>query len=501
MIGKQEKQSGLFCYGVRLEKRIPQTHPLRSIKRTLDLSFVRPEVSGFYGCNGNVSVDPEVIVKLMLLLFLEDIPSERELMAQLPFRLDYLWFLDYGLDAEIPNHSVLSKARRRWGLAIFEKLFVRSVQQCCEAGLVEGKKLYVDGSLIDANASNKSVKRGSPELLAALSAAYQREERKLEELSDPVPSDDVDPDGSSGGSAPSGGYQPINNNLLCVTDPDAAIVRHGSLPPRPRYKHHRAVDDLFRVVVAVETTAGDVSENRKMFDLLGQSERNTEVAVEVAVGDCQYGTVDNFRKCLERGIAPHMGDFAQKQRRGGQAIFREDKFIYDASCDVYVCPAGNLLKRRHHKPQRRAYYYGCSSKLCGACELQSQCTRAQTGRTVIRHERQELVDAARTISRSYAARQDRRKRKYKMEGSFADAANNHGFKRSRWRGLRWQKVQDWLIACCQNLRILVSNRIPNRAGDMEQGTNTVLATVIKIRRSEFRRFFALWTSSEPIFGI
>ena len=143
MIGKQAKQSGLFYYGVRLEARVPPNHPLRSIKRALDLSFVRPEVSGFYGRNGNVSVDPEVIVKLMLLLFLEDIPSERELMERLPCRLDYLWFLDYGMDDVPPNHSVLSKARRRWGLAIFEKLFVRSVQQCCDAGLVDGQKLYL----------------------------------------------------------------------------------------------------------------------------------------------------------------------------------------------------------------------------------------------------------------------------------------------------------------------------------------------------------------------
>jgi hypothetical protein len=389
-------------------------------------------------------------------------------------------------------------------MPIFEKLFVESVKQCVEAGLVSGSKIFVDGSLVDANASIKSVQRGSSELLAALSAVYRREERKLEELSDPVPRNDADPDGSSGGSAPSGDYTPVNHNLLCRTDPDAAIVRQGSYPARPRYKHHRAVDDQCRVVVAVETTAGDVSENHKLFELIGQSERNTGSAVEVVVGDCQYGTADNFRKCLELGIKPHMGDFAQKQRRGhgtGQATFGEDKFIYDASRDVYVCPAGNLLKRRYHKPNQTAYYYSCSSKFCNRCGLKTKCTWGEAGRRVIRHEGQELVDAGRAMSRSYTARLDRRKRKYKMEGSFADAANNHGFKRSRWRGLRWQRVQDWLIACCQNIRILVSNRLPDRARGVEQSVGIALSNRFSIGLNELSRIIAQARLSRPILGI
>ena len=504
MIGSQKKQESIFCYGVSLEKRVPPNHPLRKIKQALDLGFVRPEVSHFYGYNGNESVAPEVIVKLLLLLFLDDISSERELMRMLPYRLDYLWFLDYGLDAEVPDHSVLSKARRRWGMPVFEKLFVQSVKQCVEAGLVSGSKIFVDGSLVDANASCDSVRKGSRELLEALSGVYRREERKLEELSEPAPGNDSGPDASSGGSAPSGGYTPVNNNLLCVSDPDAAVVRHGSLASRPRYKSHRAVDDECGVITAVETTSGDVSENRKLFDLIGQSERNTEAEVEVVVGDCQYGTVDNFRSCMELGIKPHMGDFAAKARQGHKrksAIYGEDKFIYDASRDVYVCPAGNLLKRRQHKSWRRAYYYGCSPRLCGSCALQTQCTRARTGRTVIRHEGQELVDAARSISRSHAARLDRRRRKWKMEGSFADAANNHGFKRSRWRGLWRQQIQDYMIALCQNLRILVRNRLPDRAGAVIQTAKRAFRARFDQGRFKISRIFAPLTFSMPIFGI
>ena len=115
----QEPQKDLFAYNIDLDKRVRRDHPLRRIAETIDFTFVRAEVAKFYGKNGNVSVDPVVILKLMFLLFYDDVASERELMAILPERLDYLWFLGYGLNDEIPNHSVLSKARRRWGKEVF----------------------------------------------------------------------------------------------------------------------------------------------------------------------------------------------------------------------------------------------------------------------------------------------------------------------------------------------------------------------------------------------
>ena len=171
MMGHWQKQTELWVEPVHLGRRIPKDHLLRKINRVLDLSFVRAEVAGFYGSNGNVSVDPVIIVKLMLLLFLDDVRSERELMRIVPLRLDYLWFLGYGLEDEVPNPSVLSKARKRWGAEVFERLFVRSVQQCVEAGLVDGSKLHVDASLVAANASRNSV----------IEVAVRREVNKLDE--------------------------------------------------------------------------------------------------------------------------------------------------------------------------------------------------------------------------------------------------------------------------------------------------------------------------------
>ncbi len=130
MMGTQDGQPGLFSYQINLDKRVRSENPLRRVNEAIDFTFVRAEVASLYGVNGNESVDPAVILKMMLLLFFDNVASERELMRIIPERLDYLWFLGYELDAVIPNHSVLSKARARWGQKAFETLFVRTVGQC-----------------------------------------------------------------------------------------------------------------------------------------------------------------------------------------------------------------------------------------------------------------------------------------------------------------------------------------------------------------------------------
>ena len=438
----QERETKLFHYGINLEKRIRGNNPLRQIDAAVDFRFVREKVKDLYGRDGHESEDPIVIMKLMLLLFMDNISSERELMRIVGERLDYLWFLRMDLDDEIPNHSVLSKARRRWGSGVFEELFVRTVQACVEAGVVEGSKIHMDGSLVTANASRESVQGGAAELIAQLRAVYRREETKLDD----------------GGSDEGGQSQSVQVRATTVsrTDPDAAIVgRRGGEPARPRYKNHRAVDDQCGVITAVCTTPGDVGEDEKLMELVDQHQQHTGETVKTVVGDSQYGTNGNYAGCQQRGIRSHMADFTAVYANSGnrKGIFQEKDFHYDSQSDTYICPAGKQLKRAKN-PDRQYLVYRGNRKLCGGCWLRSQCTRSKHWRTVKRYIHYEQAQQGRAESRSGWAKRDRKRRKHLMEGSFGDAATNHGFKRARWRGLEHQGIQDWLIATCQNIRIL-----------------------------------------------
>jgi transposase len=448
MMGQQRSERELFSYAINLEKRVRNDHPLRRVAALVDFKFVREEVARCYGSKGNVSVDPEVIMKMMFLLFFDDVPSERELMKVIGERLDYLWFLGYGLEDEIPDHSVLSKARARWGKEVFESLFVRTIQRCVEAGLVDGRKLHVDSSLIEADASKESVIKGAPELIAALKRAYQATESKLGE----------------GVTTPES-YQAVNERMMSVTDPDAAMVRRGAGDSsRPRYHHHRAIDDAKGVITALETTPGSVTENRKLLELIEQHELNTGNKAETVVGDHKYGTQDNYVACQERGLTTHLGDASKGQdHHHAQGIFPESAFVYDPVSDTYRCPVGETLKPRRLHRVRHTMEYKASRSVCAACVLRPQCTRAKLGRTVKRHEKQAALDIARVQGHSHAARRDRRRRQQLMEQSFADATNNHHFKRARWRRLWRQQIQDYLIAAIQNVRILLAHQNPKHS--------------------------------------
>ncbi len=291
MMGKvRKRQEDLFHYGFNLERRVPKDHVLRRVLKKVDFRFVREQVRDHYGTNGNASEDPIVILKLMFLLFFDNVKSERELMRVIGMRLDYLWFLGFDLDDEIPHHSILSKARRRWGAEVFQELFVQVVMQCVKAGLVEGSKIHVDGSLVQANASIDSIQRKVEQL-------YAVQEGKLEELE--VPSK------STGG-----------RKWVSRTDPEAAVVRKGRGDrSRPRYKHHRGIDDQCGVITALKTTSGDGQENQEMLELVEQHECHTSSKVTTVVADSQYGTNQNFAECSAGHPFTHGGSAMEKSQQ------------------------------------------------------------------------------------------------------------------------------------------------------------------------------------------
>jgi transposase len=437
-MGYQNEQRELMMTPVNIFSVIPQDHVVRKLNKVLDLSFVRKEVEGFYGLNGQEGVDPVVLMKMMLLLFLDDHKSERQLMREIPLRIDYLYFLGYELGAAIPNHSVLSKARQRWGGQVFVSLFTRTVQQCLKAGLIDGRKLHMDGSLVRADASLNSVVQITLEKLDE-----KQEQSKPSAAS--ARSQEVSKD-----------KRPVNKRFQVETDPEATLVRHGQGKSLPSYKVHRGIDDKFGVTTAVETTTGAVAESDKLPELVQQHQKHTGIKPKAVVADAGYGVSQNFIAMAKAGIRSHMADLRLKQNNvRQQGIYHADTFDYDPQKDRYRCKAGRYL-RRHHQVKDRGYAeYRTRTGVCSKCRLQHLCTRAKAGRTLKRYENQQLLDRARGQSHGPAAKKDRQKRKWMMEGNFGRGAVEHGMKRSRWRGLERQRVQDLLICAIQNLKILI----------------------------------------------
>jgi transposase len=432
-------QPKIFYHQISLEQRVPKDHLLRKIQGKIDFDFIYAEVKGTYGGNGNVSIPPPVILKMMLLLILYNVRSERELMETIPLRLDWLWFLGYDLDSEVADHSVLSKARARWGVEAFRNFFERIVWQCVEAGLVDGSKIFMDSSLVDADASNNSV-IDTQSLKIHLHENYKKLEARLEEVNE--------------SSDSSRRYVKQNSRYRSTTDPDAAIVNRGK--PKLSYQVHRAVDGRSEVITATETTAGDVNEAHVMVPLLESHHANTGRGAETVVADSKYGTIDNFLACHDLGVEAHipdLGEFSVK-RAEKRKIFTEDRFEYDPPSDTYRCPAGQLLKPRSLHTNRQSRDYAASRKVCATCHLREQCTKNKSGRTIKRHLRQEHLDKMREASRLAKAKRDIKTRQHLMERSFA-RGTRYGYDQARWRGLWRVQIQGYLIAVIQNIEVLI----------------------------------------------
>lgn len=447
MMGVQERAQGkLFYAGIDLEKRIRRDHALRRIAEVVDFDFVYREVADRYGAKGNVSVPPPVILKLMVLLVFYNVRSERELMATVAERLDWLWFLGFDLDTAVPDHSVLSKARRRWGSEVFRGFFERIVLQCVEAELVDGSKIFVDASFVAADASNASVV-DMKSLKGRLDGHYRELERRLAD-----------------GDAVDDGRRPVNRRYVSATDPDAALAGPGRADLV--YKTHRAVDGRAEVITATEVTRGDVNEAHRLIALSEQHRLTTGRRAEVAVADSKYGTIDNYLACRDRGLAAHIPDLKRVQvnRARGRGIFPDTMFIYDAGSGTYRCPAGQRLKRKSLHIRSNSFDYAAPKKVCAACALRDQCTRNKQGRTVKRHLRQPDLDIMRARTRSSRAKRDIRTRQHLMERSFA-RGTRYGFDRARWRGLWRVQIQEYVTAAIQNIQVLIRyGKNPRKTG-------------------------------------
>ena len=443
------KEQSLFSYHIHLERRIRADHPLRKLKAVLDLSFVVPAVRHCYGRSGNVSIDPQVILKLMVLLFYY-----------------------YDLERSIPDHSVLSKARARWGTKVFEQLFVRTIEQCVAAGLVDGRLLHIDSTTLKANASKNSVSESSPELIGALRQAYQAQESKLEllELPSSAPKDDEAPAVKDPPEPPliqdqapveaivKQAKKQVNQTHVSLTDPEAHLALGKQGYTDLSYKDHRMVDDAQGVITAVEATYSIIADGTQLPVLVQQHRHHTglKTSAPAVAGDKHYGTASNYLYCAEEGLRAHLAPASANLKQRG--LLEASRFVYEPLADRYRCPQGHYLCLHQIKSQEQVKVYLIeNAQSCAQCPLRKQCTHSRRGRLLTRHFLAPTIAEAQKEAQSQAGRYSRKRRRHVMEGNFADAANNHGSKRARWRGLARQKIQSWLICAAQNLRILIKH--------------------------------------------
>src|SRR5690242_10864091 len=436
MMGHHSRTEALFYY-FRLEDQVPENHLLRLIDKHISFDFVRERLKDSYSENGRPSIDPELLLRILLIGYLYGITSERRLVEELRMHLAWRWFTGLSFDQEVPHHSTFSKNRhgRFEESKLFEQLFEQIVRQCMEVGLVEGKQLSVDGTFVEANAAKES--RIPREQLAEAAQVNHSLRQYLKELEEQNPVE-----------------EPVHQqDQVSTTDPDSTYATKGGTPARLGYYDNYLVDNHSCVIVGVQGTAARMSqETVAAQDMITRFAHWQGREAESVAADTTYGNGEFLQWLADRNITPYMRTRDSIHRKNSP-FFAPERFTYEAEQDRYICPAGQPLNYGGQSHRNHAFNYIGSRKKCGPCSLRPQCTSAAF-RGLIIHQNESARQRARELINTPEFATAQRQRK-KVEALFAELKNQIGLRRLRLRRLRFVREQFFLAAVAQNLKRLV----------------------------------------------
>ena len=452
MMKKQARFEARWYYNLSLDRLVPEDHLLRLIANAVDFSFIQPLCRPFYSHTGRPSVDPVVLFKMLLVGYLYGITSERRLARELNLNLAYRWFLGYDFDQPTPDHSVLSKARARFGPEVFESFFRRSIDLCREAGLLDEGPVYVDSTLIQASAAVDLMvpreDRAQPPL--SIEEYVQRlytENDEATEDKEPPP----EPPSLRRRRGRRSQFPRPNQELQSKTDPDATLVNRPEFGRHLAYKAHVAVaGKRGQVITAAVATTGIEADEHLLAEVLWQHRRLSGLGVPEVVADAKYGTGPNYLYLDQSGIPA----FIPTTRFGNQhtGIWGREHFTWLADEDAFLCAAGQKLRRYANVVRTQRVQYRAPKGACVACPFRSECAPSGVERALHRSWALDLVEAAQERVAGPKGKRRMAERKTRIEGTFGLAKELHGLRRTRFRGRRRVQIQLWLTAAAMNIK-------------------------------------------------
>jgi len=441
MMGQAVGQQDRLFYEFNLDERIPVNHLLRRIDGVLNLSWLRAELSPFYSHTGCPSIDPELMIRMLLVGYCYSIRSERRLCQEVELNLAYRWFCRLGLEDKVPHHSTFSVNRhgRFRDSDLLRQVFESVVCHCMEAGLVGGEGFAVDASVIEADANRFQRIEGaqidwSEQQLAR--HAIKEYVAALESENSPLNPDKLP-------------------KALSPSDPAAAWTTRGRNKVMFSYSLNYLIDMEHAVIVDVEATPTRITKEVDAAETMVQrTEERFGLKPDHIAGDVAYGTGEMLDWLLEREIEPHIPVWDRTEVAADGRFVRAD-FDYDKERDLYVCPGGKELKTSGTVHDGTTIKYIAKRSDCRQCPLKPQCTTGRE-RRVSRDVNQEARDytQALTLMETDAYRQSNIDRK-QIERLFGEAKSQLSMTRLRLRGLSGARDEFLLTATVQNLKRLV----------------------------------------------
>jgi transposase len=435
MMGSNEQPQKPFFYAFNLEDVVPQDHLLRKIDRFLDLSDLRQHLAPYYSHTGRPSIDPELMIRMLLIGYCLGIRSERRLCEEVKLNLAYRWFCRLSIEDPVPDHSTFSKNRhgRFRDAEALRYVFERVLQSCIDAGLVGGEGFAVDASVVKADASRQRQVDDDDDWGSGPG---------VREYLDGLAEDDSV-------AAP---------KKVSPTDPQARWTAAPGGPAFYAYSTNYLVDTEAGIIVDVEATPAhrtlEVQSTRTMIERV---EERFTLKTRKLIGDTAYGTAEFLNWMVnDKAIEPHVPVWDKAERSDG--TFSRSDFAYDEPSDQYTCPNHQRLKRSRRAPKQprtgikdKTIIYRASQVGCRVCPMKARCCPNVPYRKVTRSVHEAARDVARAVAKTEGYRRTRRQRK-QVEMLFAHMKRVLKVDRLRLRGLSGARDEFLLTATAQNLR-------------------------------------------------
>lgn len=439
-MGRLDHDQGQFFYSFRLDEAVPADHPIRQIARVLDLSWVHSELAPFYSTIGRPSIDPALMIRMLIIGYVFAIRSERALCRDVQVNLAYRWFCGLSIEDKVPDHSAFSRARHERFRAsdMLRRVFERVVEACIAAGLVSGEGFAVDASLIVADANKQRSIPGAEWKKRCAGEAVSRATREyLATLDD----------------AAFGAASEVTPKFVSPSDPAAQWTGAMRGPAFFAYADNYLIDVKFGIIVDVEASRAirqaEVGAAKTMIE---RTEERFDLKPTYLAADTAYGSAETLNWIVnDKKIAPHIPVIDKSTREDG-TLSRAD-FSFDKEHNVYVCRNGKLLHTTGTIFEGSTLRYRASKLDCDGCALKMQCCPNTPARQIPRDIHEDARDVARALAKTEAFEQSRRNRK-RVEMLFAHLKRILRLGRLRLRGPCGAKDEFTLAAIAQNLRRL-----------------------------------------------
>ena len=452
MMGTQEAPTQLF-YDFNLEAHVPADHMLRQIDHFLDVDAVREKLKAHYSHLGRPSIDPQLIVRMLVIGYTLGIRSERRLCEEVHLNLAYRWFCRLGLDSKVPDHSTFSKYRhgKFRDSDLLRHVFEAVVARCISEGLVGGHGFAVDASLIEADVDRQN---SSAQVDWDTSAIDPEDApRAVREYLDVL-------DDKAFGAATA-----VKPKFTSHSDPASQWTAARKGPAIFSYSNNYLIDTDNAVIVDVEATrsirTAEVDASQTMVD---RTEERFGIRPDWFVADTAYGSAENLAWLVKkREIIPFIPLIDKSERKDG--TWSRSDFEWDEDNDRYICPEGKHLNRtrqnhpdpRNKQPRTGRRKYRASKYVCDICPSKPNCCPKTNARTITREEHEDARDFARMALKSEFNPKAQAKRK-KVEMLFAHLKRILKLGRLRLRGPCGAQDEFTLAAIAQNLRKLAKLR-------------------------------------------